>query len=390
MIGILGIYYNVRNFGAQLQARALQNAVQDMGYPCVWIRYDYKTGIFNPFVTKNINSEIFGEENVFWKGYAEEVEPELEKRRQAFDKFQSEIPHTKREYRPDNLSEVMDECGRLMIGGDQVWNDFYFMEEPHMAGNFTLSFVPDDQIKFSFSASTGGGTELSEEQQMRLAPGLRRLDMVSCREKSSVPILEKLSGKHVTCVLDSAFLLTRSRWDQVRRQALSIESVKSRFAMCFFMGGFSEWRKAAEIMSKKIDVKVLSFPHLGESRYYKVDYAFGDIRDFTSGPAEFLDLIDKSEYVITDSFHACVFSIIYNKPFYVFLRDESQRNLKTNARIEDMLDEFELSDRIVSPDELSQKSEVKPIDYNKVNKIVENRRKASIDFLKSALKMEKK
>lgn len=154
-------------------------------------------------------------------------------------------------------------------------------------------------------------------------------------------------------------------------------------------GGFVEWRDSSADLCKKVDVKVLTFPHLGESRYYKADYGFGDIRDFTSGPAEFLDLIEKAEFIITDSFHACVFSIIYNKPFYVFLRDESQRNLKTNGRIEDMLDEFDLTDRIVTPDELAQKNEVEPIDYEKVNKIVAVRRQESIDFLKAALKWEK-
>lgn len=388
MIGIIGIYYNVRNFGAQLQARALQVAIQKKGYPCKWVCFDYKTGIFNPFVTNNINSELNGEESDFWNQYAKTVEPDLTKRKNAFDSFQAETDHFEREYHVEDLHEVLNECDRLIIGGDQVWNDFYFMAEPHMADCFTLNFVPDGMKTFSFSASTGGGRYLSIEQQKRLTPGLRRLGMISCREKSSVPMLEALSEKKVTCVLDSAFLLSPDEWKSIRKPAQSIAG-KDKFAMCCFMGRFPEWREASKSICKKTNTKVLAFPHLGESRYYKVDYSFGDIRDFSSGPAEFLDLIDKSEFVITDSFHACVFSIIYNKPFYVFLRDESNRNLKTNARIEDMLNEFGLSNRIVSPDELLHKDKFEPINYSMVNRILATRRQESIDFLDAALNMER-
>lgn len=388
MIGILGIYYNVRNFGAQLQAKALQAAISAYGYGSVWVRYDYRKGIYNPFVTANIQSEFDGNDGDFWKYYAEQVESELEKRKRAFDFFQDEIPHTAKEYDLYNLTNVMDECDRLMIGGDQVWNAFYYMEHPRGIENFTLAFVPKDQVKISFSASTGGGV-LPSEHQKRLALGLKQFDMISVREKSSVSMIQRLAEQRVTCVLDSAFLLSQKDWNKIRKDAPSIRNAVYKFAVCCFMGGFVEWRDSSADLCKKVDVKVLTFPHLGESRYYKADYGFGDIRDFTSGPAEFLDLIEKAEFIITDSFHACVFSIIYNKPFYVFLRDESQRNLKTNGRIEDMLDEFDLTDRIVTPDELAQKNEVEPIDYEKVNKIVAVRRQESIDFLKAALKWEK-
>ncbi|MEG2403180.1 MAG: polysaccharide pyruvyl transferase family protein, partial [Muribaculaceae bacterium] len=94
-----------------------------------------------------------------------------------------------------------------------------------------------------------------------------------------------------------------------------------------------------------------------------------------------LGSISKAGFVITDSFHGTVFSIIFNKPFLTILNKE-----RGASRIESLLTMFELTDRIVySSIEISNELLIKNIDYNKVNRIIKDERDSSLEFLKNNL-----
>ena len=98
-----------------------------------------------------------------------------------------------------------------------------------------------------------------------------------------------------------------------------------------------------------------------------------------------MGLIKSAECVITDSFHAIVFSLIYHKPFYVFERNTQVGGGTMNSRIHDFLEEFGLQDRLVTPEQLEKKKTIEPIDYTYADKVLARRRKESYDYLKTAL-----
>ena len=102
------------------------------------------------------------------------------------------------------------------------------------------------------------------------------------------------------------------------------------------------------------------------------------------GPSEFLSLISYADYIITDSFHGAVFSIIFNRQFFVFNRDSNKAKTSKNARLVDLLTNFNLSDRIIGGvEELKSKKE--SISYLKINQIRAEYGKQSLEWLKKAL-----
>ena len=118
----------------------------------------------------------------------------------------------------------------------------------------------------------------------------------------------------------------------------------------------------------------------------KSDLFFGDIHDYTSGPREFVSLIKNAEMVITDSFHACVFSMIFKTPFAVFERGGTGEKGNMNSRIYDFLEEYHLENQLVTEKELADMKEIPKIDFTYAHEHWEMRREESLEYLKNALK----
>ena len=112
----------------------------------------------------------------------------------------------------------------------------------------------------------------------------------------------------------------------------------------------------------------------------------GDIRDYTSGPREFIGLIKNAEFVITDSFHACVFSMIFEIPFAVFERNKIGEKGNMNSRIYDFLEEFHLENQLVTGVQLAEMTEIPKVDFAYAHKYWKKRREESLKYLGNALK----
>lgn len=118
----------------------------------------------------------------------------------------------------------------------------------------------------------------------------------------------------------------------------------------------------------------------------KCDLFFGDIRDYTSGPREFIGLIKNAEFVITDSFHACVFSMIFEISFAVFERNKIGEKGNMNSRIYDFLEEFHLENQLVTGVQLAEMTEIPKVDFAYAHKHWKKRREESLKYLGNALK----
>ena len=139
-------------------------------------------------------------------------------------------------------------------------------------------------------------------------------------------------------------------------------------------------------IAQKLNLSVLTFPHIFLNVVRKCDLFFGDIHDYTSGPREFLGLIKNAEFVLTDSFHACVFSMIFETPFVVFERNKIGEEGNMNSRIYDFLEEFHLEDQLISEVQLAQMTEIPKVDFAYAHKQWEKRREESLSYLEKALK----
>lgn len=384
-IGIVTLYHNNYNFGGLLQAYALPTALKKyLGIPAEQIDYlflpEQETKTEKPKNNISISKII----NLVGFLFFNRLEKSnLNKRKKAFEQFMKYIPHSDRVYGYDNICESLKVYSTFICGGDQIWIDCkkmpWFRTEDSRV--FTLRFVPEGVKKISYAPSMAV-LELTEEFKKEFCIGVNRLDRVSVREKRSLPVLRKLTDKPVTVVVDPVLLLKESDW----LKEINCSGKKGKYILCYLLSDSISQRKALTKLSKKLNYKIITFPHILHNIVRKCDLFFGDIRDYSSGPREFIELIKNAEMLITDSFHACVFSMIFKTPFAVFERGNTDEKGDMNSRIYDFLEEYHLENQLVTEKELTEMQEIPKIDFTYAHEHWEKRREESLKYLKNALK----
>ena len=384
-IGIVTLYHNNYNFGGLLQAYALPTSLKKyLGIPAEQIDYlflpEQETKTEKPKNNISISKII----NLVGFLFFDRLEKSnLNKRKKAFEQFMKYIPHSDRVYGYDNICETLKVYNTFICGGDQIWIDCkkmpWFRTEDSRV--FTLRFVPDKVKKISYAPSMAV-LELTEEFKKEFCIGVNRLDRVSVREKRSLPVLRKLTDKPVTVAVDPVLLLKESDW----LKEINYSGKKEKYILCYLLSDSISQRKALTKLAKKLNYKIITFPHILHNIVRKCDLFFGDIRDYSSGPREFIELIKNAEMVITDSFHACVFSMIFKTPFAVFERNKIGENGNMNSRIYDFLEEYHLENQLVTEKELTEMQEIPKIDFTYAHEHWEKRRQESLKYLENALK----
>ena len=381
-VGIVTLYHANYNFGGLLQAYALPKVLKEhFGIEAEQIDYvptvqsvkeeqDNKKGIAKCFYRIIYNFGIFFFDKVNKK--------KLNRRKQAFDSFINEIPHDETPYDYYTINESLNRYGVFVCGGDQIWNDF---KEDQNIEVYTLQFVPSAVKKISYAPSMAV-LEASSSFEKVMRNGLNGLDAVSVREKKSLSILQQLTDKNIEVVADPVLLMTADEWTRSARETKN----KGKYVLCYLLGDSTQQREAVKKAAKRLRLPVLTFPHILVNVVRKCDLFFGNIHDYTSGPREFIGLIKNAEMVITDSFHACVFSMIFKTPFAVFERGGIGETGNMNSRIYDFLEEYHLENQLVTAEELTEMKEIPKIDFTYAHEHWKKRREESLKYLENALK----
>ena len=255
-----------------------------------------------------------------------------------------------------------------IVGSDQVWRPCYaggFMDE------MFLSFVESTKNirRMAYAASFGVSKwEFTPEQTKRYAALAQKFNLVTVREDSAVRLCNDFLGVDAIHVLDPTMLLSKQDYEKLVivenekkhkgtlfQYILDPSDYKNSLIkeLCLKEGleSFTVLPKYQAENRKKKDVK----EHLQECVYPSV----------TSWLQAFVD----AKMVLVDSFHGAVFSIIFNKPFWVV--DNGHRG---NARFESLLGMFHLEDRLITPDKINEIKWDKPINWSIVNKLLEKER----------------
>ena len=149
---------------------------------------------------------------------------------------------------------------------------------------------------------------------------------------------------------------------------------------CYFLGTNEEHRSIANEFKNKTGLKLATCPFL--DNYVECDLNFGDIQLFDMDASDFMNLIRHAEYILTDSFHGSVFSILNHKKFMTFNRFNAGANSR-NSRIDSLCTLLGLSERRYSGNVMDVKN---GIDYNAVEEKLKKLRAESAKYLKDALK----
>ena len=141
-------------------------------------------------------------------------------------------------------------------------------------------------------------------------------------------------------VCDPTLLLTKEEWSAV---AEPVKGIQEKYIFVYLLGKDIEHRNSIEKLASKNSLKVVTIPHANDN-YDDVDDNFGDYREMDASPENWIWLIKNAEYVITDSFHATVFSVIFSKKFLVAKRYWIQ---DINVRMTDFLETIGEQDKFV-------------------------------------------
>lgn len=221
----------------------------------------------------------------------------------------------------------------IIVGSDQVWRPKYF-ESQHLSSidNAFLSFTEGWRIKrIAYAASFGTDEwEYDEKQTKKCADLIKKFDAVSVREKNGIELCKSHFGVKVVHVLDPTLLLDKKDYDSLCNTTES----ETRGVFSYILDNNDTTKTLVGKASKAIKKPVFLEKITGDVQF--------PIEDFLGG---FMN----ADFIVTDSFHACVFSIIYGKPFVVYCNRE-----RGFSRINSFLKMLGLDDRIVfSADEFS-------------------------------------
>ena len=379
-IGILTLFHGNNNWGGNLQGYALKKYIEEnFNNVCVdLINYQSNANvIYKNKIEQTAQygiSEIINKisERIIEKKYP--VEEKLHNRTKLFEEFQHSYSTNDYIYNDENLQSLSNKYDCLICGSDQIWN-------PNVArpGYFLKDI--DKAKKVSYAASIARDS-LSEKEASAMMPLIRQFDCISVREKTAKTILNSYfkGKKQIYEVLDPVLMLNKKQWSDF----IGTEKyIKESYALMFFFSDSKEYRDYIEKCCNSHNLKLVGIPHA--TKYIKNDESGNYEKIYDVGPIEFLKLFRDASYIFTDSFHGSVFSIIFEHQFCVFERDKHTHTSK-NSRLYDLLDKFNLSNRMVK--NIADFNEISniQINYNNVNDILEKEKEYSKSFLSNALK----
>ena len=269
----------------------------------------------------------------------------------------------------NSFSEIKEtDFDAIVVGSDQIWRPKYFLNIEHAYLDFTEGW---NIQRIAYAASFGTDEwEYTPKQTTECARLLKCFDAVSVREKSGVKLCEEHFGVKAVHVLDPTMLLSAE--DYIKLFEASDTPKSKGNLLCYILDETSE--KEALINSIAQETGLMPFRVNSRVENYAVK-----LEERIQPPVEqWLRGFYDAEFVITDSFHACVFSILFGKPFVVI--GNVGRGL---SRFHSLLGIFGLEDKIMMDD--AQCNIHTQIDWNGIIQILNNKRKAANEFLSNIL-----
>lgn len=368
-IGILTLPLHT-NYGGILQAYALQTVLERMGHEVCLIEKKRKPIrlplwkaplVYGKRILRNASGHPFP---IFYEQKINREEPFV---RQYTDEF---IHKYIKRRTVNDFSDIKEgDFDAIVVGSDQVWRGKYFKNRIEHA---YLDFCEGWNVKrIAYAASFGtDGWEYTPEQTKRCGELLKRFDAVSVREDSGVDLCHIYFGVEAQHVLDPTMLLTKEDYIQLFEKA---NTPKSKGTLLNYI--LDETPEKETLINEIAKEKNLR-PFRVNS---KVEDPKVSLQERIQPPVEqWLRGFYDAEFVVTDSFHACVFSILFNKPFVVV--GNAQRGM---ARLASLLYAMQLQNCLIPED---AKFTTVNIDYKKVNYLLDNRRYDSFQYLSSTLK----
>ena len=363
-------WYGGTNYGTNLQAYALVKKLSLMGYDAKIkgsIRKNTNYFLQPYLVMDRIRCKLKN------RNSKDEIVNNIDSnKKRLFEKFIDDKLPKLNSYGKNEWKKIEEEYIAFVTGSDQVWNPNYFQ------GSMMLDFVVSDKIKKIAYAPSIGVNSLSAKSEKTYKRLLKTYSAISVREEQGAKLLSKISPVDIEVVLDPTMLLTCNEWDELASEAIINDRIKrEKYIVCYFVGDRKDYIEYVKKVQLETGLECIVIP-INNNVELK-----GCITLEGIGPNEFIWLIKHAQIVLTDSFHASVFSILYHKEFYVLKRFPDSSASSQNSRLHQILGMYELSNRWIE-DESSFMRESN-IDYSNTDTILQKKRNFSETFLKNSL-----
>ena len=283
------------------------------------------------------------------------------KRSEHFKRFADQNMHISTTVlnRENVTKKWADDIEYFICGSDQIWNPNYTTTSELAF----CSFAPEKTICLSPSF---GVSEIPSYRKEEYSDWLSQIKSLSVRETAGQKIIKKLTGRDAEVLLDPTMVLPIEKWERLCKEPE--EKLPKHYIVCYFLGRIDKsYCNKIQEFSKKKGLPVVILFDITTPKYYTYD------------PAEVLYVIKHADYVLTDSFHGSVFSILFHKNFYVFTRNEGKVSL--NSRIETLLEKFDLNSRLFD----NRIEDVSPQQWDMIDTILDRERIRTKNYIQKAM-----
>lgn len=362
------------NFGAALQGYALFYTLNQKFGDCKVLHYD---SLSSDSQIMKIKKDFFLKRLMriptvlSRKFYMEKNKLKLEIRNQKFNDFQKNILFVdSNRYNLKNIKELNKTFDYMVCGSDQIWNPIY--KNYHNDPIYFLNFGDERAIRIAYAPSIGI-SDYPESCKDEFKKFLEDFNFISIREKTGQKIIEEAINQKVPVVPDPTFLLSKQEWLNVSSKI----KIDYDYILLYRFMESDEIDVFVQKISKETGWKVITIP-----MYYNKKNKNYQLK-IDTGPAEFINLVKNAKLVCTESFHATVFSIIFNTPFVSFERKELKKT--KDSRIANILQLFELEHRLYQKSYLNNYNFLLDTeDLKNTDGMIEDYKKIGLNYLDKA------
>ena len=386
---VIIMHPNHNNYGTALQGLASIRIVQSLGYTLRIIRYHKKRSFWDLITTLPGYIRSGALEMIRSQQQTKKMRKEnptyakiVNERTKVCNEFKSKYFEPLCDYYTgwDALCNGSMNYDVIFVGSDQVWSPLSLY-----AGFYNLMFVNNCVPQFSYSSSFGV-SKILNHQKKRVARFLNKMDAIAVREVRGAEIVKELTGRDAIIAADPTLLLSKEQWEEAIKDSKA--EIKTKYILCYMLGPRADNREAVTHLGKKLGLKVVTFNHM--DRYVAADEGFGDEINSSSDCLDFVKLLANAEYVVTDSFHCSVFSLLFHKQFLTFYRIDPKDRKSTHSRIDSLMDLTGTFSRVVKDVSADLSSVIiSEIDWSIVDDNIQKLREESMAFFKNALELKK-
>lgn len=376
-IGIVTLYHKNYNYGGQLQALAMQKVYTTEQTEAKLIAFENNAkkyffhrlkdlGIKKTIesLTNKIKFKLLMRDSSFKSDYTKKI--------QRFDGFINDIPHTE-VYTETTIDKCNDEFDMFVCGSDQVWNPGWW--------NDILLMTFTDKMKIAYAASIARN-RLKQEEIAYLKENTKKYTAISVREMQAQKMLEDILEREIDFVLDPTLLVSAQDWEKESNNP----SVDGEYAFIYMVGNSKGLKEHIYTECHKRGCKVISIGY-SKNTYFSSEEKYSDMVIKDAGPREWLGWIKNAKYVFTDSFHGSVFSIIFERQFWCFERDNPNDKRNENTRLYSFLKITGLEKRLLNKDTvIFENEEENVINYTNVKLALQPYKEKSLEYINEYIK----